>query len=65
MTNTSLYNVVQYHQAEGFTIADGRNKVVKVATIAYQKPYPLARSIMNIEKLKNNPKGTYFKLIKN
>lgn len=47
----SLYNVEQYYGLR------------HVATIAWQLPFPLARSIKRREEINNNhPKGTYFKL---
>lgn len=35
----------------------------KVATIAWQKPYGLAKALKRMEELKDKPKGTYHKLV--
>lgn len=55
-----LYNVEQWYW-------DSINKTKRlIATISYQKPFCLARSIKRMhetDRTKNYPKGTYFKLV--
>ncbi len=55
-----LYNVEQYYW-------DSINKTTKnTVTIAYQKPFVIARSIKRMhetDRTKNYPKGTFFKII--
>lgn len=44
------------------------NKIRKtrthISTVAYSKPYSLAKSIKRLEDLKNHPVGTYTKMVK-